>query len=386
MGFYDDHCFYLPPMLGWFVFSAMLSSYNKFVFGSEHLSFPCPLLLTSIHFGAQWIFSATLCALKPAYFGGERVASMSWPVWLALSVPCGLITSGDVGLSNLSLVSISITFYTMIKASTPVFVLGWAYLFGIEKITWSLLLVISVIAAGEFLTVAGEVDFQLGGFLMCLAASVLSGARWTLVQLKLQALDPPLKTTISTMRLLAPSMCLSMVAFSMVVEKPWTKFDHMDTAQFLHVFGLGLFGAFFAIAMILCEFYLIMNATAIILMIGGVIKEMITIIIGVYFFDDSLNLINITGCFVVFLGVVLYKITFHLNKQKVDKTTEKHHQYQQVGHADRGMDDNDNELFGDEEWNGSVEGHIELQKQDAPERPVLLNVGDETNKKTIRPQ
>ena len=211
------------------------------------------------------------------------VSEMPWRQYLAVSIPCGLVTSGDVGMSNLSLVRISITFYTMVKASTPVFVLIWAYMFGIERITWSLLLVVAVIASGEFLTVIGETQFDTVGFLLCLTASCLSGARWTLVQLKIQSLDPPLKTTIATMRVLSPSMFISMLVISIVVERPWTMLGKGlidDPAEILHTVGIGLLGAVLAIAMVLCEFSLIMRASAIILMIGGVIKEMLTIILG----------------------------------------------------------------------------------------------------------
>lgn len=280
--FYQEHCVYLPPMMGWFFFSALLSTYNKFVFGDGHLAFPCPLLLTSIHFGMQWLLSHLACMLYPITMGTERVARMSWKEWASISIPCGLVTALDVGLSNLSLVTITITFYTMVKSSTPVFVLGWAYLFGIERITWRLIGVIVVIAVGEFLTVAGEVDFVLNGFLMCLAASVLSGARWTLVQLKLQSLDPPLKSTIVTMKLLAPSMFFGMLLISLVVEQPWNKLASADGAleDMLRAFALGLAGGFLAISMVLCEFNLILNATAIIMMIGGVMKEIVTIVIG----------------------------------------------------------------------------------------------------------
>ena len=214
----------------------------------------------------------------------------------------------------------------MVKASTPIFVLGWAYLFGIERITWSLIGVISVIAIGEFLTVVGEVEFVLKGFFLCLSASLLSGARWTLVQLKLQTMDNPIKTTIGTMRLLAPSMFWTMIITSMLIEHPWkTLFVSTNQAilsttadsaiagvdstsasiassadavgvtsaedtsgnsdedyqiQLLRVFGLGLVGGCIAVMMILCEFYLILHSSAVILMIGGVLKEMITIIIG----------------------------------------------------------------------------------------------------------
>lgn len=280
--FYEEHCVYLPPMLGWFFFSALLSTYNKFVFGDAHMAFPCPLLLTSMHFGIQWLLSHVACALFPVNLGTERVERMSWKEWASISIPCGLVTALDVGLSNLSLVTITITFYTMVKSSTPIFVLGWAYVFGIENITWRLVGVIIVIAAGEFLTVVGEVDFVLHGFLLCLVASVLSGARWTLVQLKLQSLDPPLKTTIVTMKLLAPSMFFGMLFISLLVERPWTKLTAADEnpEDFSRVLVLGMIGGILAVSMVLCEFYLILHATAIILMIGGVIKEMMTILIG----------------------------------------------------------------------------------------------------------
>jgi len=282
------------------------------------MAFPCPLLLTSVHFLMQWIFSASLSSIWSETFGGGRVQSMPWREFLLISVPCGLVTSGDIGLSNLSLVRVSISFYTMIKASTPIFVLMFAFLFKIERITWQLLCVVGIIALGEFLTVEGEVSFDLVGMLLCLTASVLSGARWTLVQLKIQKLDPPLKTTIATMRVLSPSMFGSMFLLALIVEKPWIAlsqgyFD--DLGEAFGTIGLGLVGAVFAIAMIICEFYLIMNASAIILMIGGVIKEMITIVVGVAKFHDKLNSINIAGCSIVFLGVVLYKVHFHLSKK-----------------------------------------------------------------------
>jgi solute carrier family 35 protein C2 len=311
---------------------------------------------------------------------------MSWREWLSVSLPCGFVTSGDIGLSNLSLVTITITFYTMVKASTPIFVLGWAYLFGIERITWTLLLVVFIIAVGEFMTVLGEVEFDEVGFLMCLGASILSGARWTLVQLKLQSMEPRLKTTIATMRLLAPSMFFSMLFVALLVERPWVRLAGYSLEETIKMFGLGLFGAFFAISMILCEFYLVLHASAIILMIGGVIKEMITIFVGVVFFGDPLNLLNVMGCLVVFMGVIVYKVSYHLNKSAsedemehlsdrgsslADSRVEENLQYT---HVDSGEDDAEDLYGNDRDWNDAIrdiseegirsrENGIELRKQ-----------------------
>lgn len=283
------------------------------------MNFPCPLLLTSVHFSIQWLFAVVACRCFPEKLGAKRVDMMTWKEWAWISIPCGMVTALDIGLSNLSLVRITLTFYTMVKSSTPIFVLFWAYIFNIERITLPLIGVILVIAMGEFLTVYGEVDFDKWGFLLCLGASVLSGLRWTLVQSLLQKLDPPLESTIVTMKILAPSMCASMLLLSIFIERPWAKLNATSDEghEIVLVFVLGLLGGTFAVFMVLCEFSLILQASAIILMIGGVIKELTTITIGVSMFGDKLNFVNSMGVFIVFLGVLSYKAVFHFQKQQL---------------------------------------------------------------------
>ena len=289
------------------------------------MNFPCPLLLTSVHFSIQWIFAYAACSCFPETLGTERVELLTWKEWARISVPCGLVTALDVGLSNLSLVRITLTFYTMVKSSTPVFVLGWAYIFKLERITLPLVGVILIIAAGELLTVYGEVEFDPSGFILCLLASVLSGLRWTLVQTLLQNLNPPLESTIVTMKVLAPSMFSSMFLLSMIIERPWNTLgpgSEHELENMTNLVHFGLLGGCVAIAMILCEFSLILRASAIILMIGGVVKELVTITIGVTYFKDKLNLLNSVGVFIVFCGVASYKVVFHMQKKQMQAAAE----------------------------------------------------------------
>ncbi|KAL7535452.1 hypothetical protein ACHAXR_006492 [Thalassiosira sp. AJA248-18] len=333
--FYKRHCIYLPAMAGWFICSAGLSSYNKppthlilicaafpmassqVIFGEDRGAFPCPLLLTSLHFFIQWSFSFTISELFPEYFGGAEVKNMPWKTYLGVSIPCGLVTAIDIGLSNLALVRISITFFTMVKSSAPVWVLISAFFFGLEKITCNLIMVGILITAGEILTAFGEVEFDTVGFMLVLSAAICGGIRWTLVQFKLQHLDPPLGGPVVTMRVLSSTMFCSMLLFSFIIEKPWNALGGDYFSDFESVMKgifLGLVGAFIAIAMVLCEFWLILKSNAIVLMIGGVLKEMITIFVGVTAFGDDLNLVNVSGIVVVFFGVFLYKVTLHLSK------------------------------------------------------------------------
>ena len=51
-------------------------------------------------------------------------------------------------------------------------------------------------------------------------------------------------------------------------------------------------------------------------MIGGVCKELTTIILGVTMVHNKLNAMNALGCIVVFLGVLLYKGSHHVQKME----------------------------------------------------------------------
>ena len=265
--------------------------------------------MTCFHFFCQWIFSSLLTTYFPN-LGGDQVSAMSWSTFLRISIPCGLVTSLDVGFSNMALARITLSFYTMVKASSPIFTVAFAFALGIERFSFTLIWIVLIIVAGELLSALGEgVEFDRIGFFLILTASALSGLRWTIVQKILSNVHPPLRTTFALMRIVSPSMFVSMLLFVVSYEKPWGAYDYATNSTMTgtrlledtintdegevksgpyfynsHVFfsfiGLAGFGAILAITMIVFEFYLIMKSSAIVLMIGGVLKEIITIVIG----------------------------------------------------------------------------------------------------------
>ena len=48
-------------------------------------------------------------------------------------VPNGTATGLDIGLSNFSLSLITLSFYTMCKSTTPIFLLAFCFMWGIEQ-------------------------------------------------------------------------------------------------------------------------------------------------------------------------------------------------------------------------------------------------------------
>jgi solute carrier family 35 protein C2 len=161
-------------------------------------------------------------------------------------VPCGLAAAFEICCANASLVFISLSFYTMVKSSTPIWVLLFALLFGLEKPRILVISIIIVMVIGVVLTVEGETKFDMTGFLLVLTAAVMSGLRWSLTQLLLQHDTLGMDNPVATLYHLSPVMFVTMATLSLIFEDPIGQFqnsEHFDS--FFHIvesFGLMAIG------------------------------------------------------------------------------------------------------------------------------------------------
>ncbi|KAG8501666.1 hypothetical protein CXB51_004783 [Gossypium anomalum] len=101
--------------------------YNKTLLGDDLGKFPAPLLMNTVHFTMQ----AVLSKLITWYWSHKFLPTdpMTLRDYFYKVVPTALSTALDVNLSNASLVFISVTFATMCKSATPIFLLLFAFAF-----------------------------------------------------------------------------------------------------------------------------------------------------------------------------------------------------------------------------------------------------------------
>ncbi|XP_058075770.1 probable sugar phosphate/phosphate translocator At1g06470 [Magnolia sinica] len=123
----DDlkHLMWLPSNEG-LPFSSV-SRYNKTLLGDKLGKFPAPFLMNTIHFGMQAILSKAIVG-----FWSQKLqpsVKMSWRDYFLKVVPTAIGTALDINLSNVSLVFISVTFATMCKSASPIFLLLFAFAF-----------------------------------------------------------------------------------------------------------------------------------------------------------------------------------------------------------------------------------------------------------------
>ncbi|KAI8595173.1 triose-phosphate transporter family-domain-containing protein [Dissophora ornata] len=296
-------------VFAWYGCSTSLSFYNKWLFSPSHYNFRFPLFTTCLHMVAQFALSSLTLSLIPSL---RPRAAPSVKVFGTKIMPCAVASGLDVGLSNNSLKSITLAFYTMCKSSSLAFVLLFAFAFKLERPTWTLAGVIGVICVGLFMMVMSEVDFVLVGFIQVMLASVLGGLRWSLTQLLLERSDTKsgsLANPISTIFFLSPIMGICLFIVAGIFEG----YGNIFGSEFFQTVGssfgtLGLLflGGIFAFSMVLAEFNLIARTSVVSLSVLGIVKEVVTIVISSLVFHDQLTVVNILGLFVTLSGIGFY--------------------------------------------------------------------------------
>ncbi|KAI7705003.1 TPT-domain-containing protein, partial [Hortaea werneckii] len=325
------------------------SVYNKWMFSKDNLDFHFPLFTTSIHMLVQFGLSAAVLFFFPRFrpqrprhegyqqLDGtdtetikpeeERKPLMTRWFYFTRIGPCGTATALDIGLGNFSLRFITLTFYTMCKSSVLAFVLGFAFIFRLEKPTLKLCAIITVMTAGVIMMVAGETAFSALGFVLVMCASACSGFRWSLTQILLLR-NPSTSNPFSSIFFLTPVMFVALFVLAVPIEGPAPLIDGFRTlgAEKGAILGtlIILFPGCLAFAMVAAEFALLQRTSVVTLSVCGIFKEVLTISAAGIVFGDELSPINVSGLVVTILSIAAYN---YLKYSKMHKqaNTDAHH-------------------------------------------------------------
>ncbi|KAI5290030.1 Triose-phosphate Transporter [Ascosphaera aggregata] len=298
-----------------------INVYNKWMFSSDHLNFEFPLFTTSLHMAVQFTLASIIIYFIPSLRPGQLPQAthdgrstelrqlITRQFYMTRLVPCGAATSLDIGLGNMSMRFITLTFVTMCKSSALAFVLLFAFIFGLETPSLKLILIIATMTVGVIMMVAGETAFNAIGFALVIASAFFSGFRWGLTQILLLR-HPATSNPFATLFLLTPIMFVSLVIISSFVEGPASILQGLKAlVQATGVFasiGLLIFPGCLAFCMIASEFALLKRSSVVTLSICGIFKEVVTISAAGAIFDDSLTPVNLAGLAVTIASIASY--------------------------------------------------------------------------------
>ncbi|RWR96303.1 putative sugar phosphate/phosphate translocator [Cinnamomum micranthum f. kanehirae] len=293
-------------ILAWYTFSTCLTLYNKTLLGEKLGKFPAPMLMNTIHFAMQAVLSNVIVRFSKSL---RPTVIMSWRDYFMRVVPTAIGTALDINLSNASLVFISVTFATMCKSASPIFLLLFAFAFKLESPSIKLLGIMVIISIGVLLTVARETEFELWGFIFVMLAAVMSGFRWSMTQILLQKEAYGLKHPLTLMSYVTPVMALGTALLSLIMD-PWTEFKSSvyfnNSWHIIRSCLLLLLGGALAFFMVLTEYILVSATSAVTVTIAGVVKEAVTIMVAVFYFHDQFTLLKGIGLIIIMVGVSLF--------------------------------------------------------------------------------
>eukprot|EP00210_Caulerpa_lentillifera_P008463 g8074.t2 len=230
-------------------------------------------------------------------------------------VPNGVSTGLDIGFSNLSLKTISLSFYTMCKSTTPMFLLFFAFIWKLERPSWGLAGIMGVITSGILLLVYGETKFNFIGFSLVMVAACLAGLRWTLTQVFLQGGDSSHiemeSGPLDLLEKLTPIMS-GIVLFVSLCFENWPSLSNShyfeNFEQTMLTLLMVLFIGLIAFLMVWTEFKVIKETSALTFMVAGTCKEIVTVMAAVAFFHDDFGIINGIGLAILLFGVSLFNV------------------------------------------------------------------------------
>ena len=329
---------------GWYLFSLLIVVYNKWMFGPS-LGFHFPVIITSFHQLCLFVLSS--CALwrfpryRPNYgtipvslsslvglssgnpaSTGQKSVYMPWGLYVRKIVPCGIVSAGDIGLSNFSLTLVLLLVYTMAKSLLLAFVLLFLLLFRLEKFRWTLIFIVGLMLVLVVMMVYPEKNAEsqphplsvLGVGVVILALAVL-GLRWLFTQILLKR-NEYTSNPFLTIFFISPLMFIVLLVSGMFLEG-WGNFTALPVWEIrgtpMTLLLLVIPGVL-AFMMTVCEFKLLQVAPVTTMLVAGIFKELITILLLSVIFGDRLSALNWAGLVVTFLDIVWYNF-FRLRQQ-----------------------------------------------------------------------
>lgn len=252
---------------------------------------------------------------------------LKWKPYIKNITLMGILSSLDIGLSNWSLVFITVSLYTMSKSTALIFILIFAIIFKLEQPRVSQVGVVILIVTGLIMFTFESTSFELEGFLLVMAASLVTGLRWTVAQMTIQKADLHLSNPVDTVYHLQPVMLLTLLPLAFYIDGV-----HMGSSRQIFLAsdahkviwtGLYLFAAALLAFMLgVSEYLLVYHTSGLTLSISGVVKEIIILTISTTAIEENnLSPLNTAGMVVCILGVALHA-TMKAHRARVESAKE----------------------------------------------------------------
>ena len=322
------------------IFQSMLLSANYFFF-------PFPIFSAAVTNFVQ-LFGALLIVGyygRLGRLGREFFTETGWKATYQAILPCSLVTAAELSFSLVSLQYVTVSFFTMVKSSSIVFILLGAFITGQERVSVFLISVIFLTGVGVILAAwdpKSTAGLEVIGFSLVLLSSILNAGKWILTELLLNEnvafqtiltnLNVSSKeqgktrnlTPILSVLLIAPITFAFLLIGTIIFEGfPLQIVSFMSNESIRYTIitvGSLSLSSLIVFVMRVADFRLVQLVSLVTFSLLGIIKEIFMILISVVFLGEILFPVNVAGLIVTIVGVVLYNYYRALESKREEVT------------------------------------------------------------------
>ena len=307
--------------------SMSITFLNKWLLSGQEFGYPF-LLNTMNNFLVCFIalLLTRIESLRPPALPPRLVATVV--------VPIGALTALDIGFSNLALMRMAVSLHTIMRGTTPAFVLLFAIAFGLQPFSTPLCCSVLTVVLGGCLAalpsgsaIEGEqVDFdpltgaptedamltdagsERLGLIFVVLSCIFSGLRWVLTQMLLShtiAGTALHSGPLSSVYYISPSCAFGSLVGALVSEREAFSAPLLQSVELLLPVAAIACGVF---VLLMCEYALVSLTSSLSLSVLGVLKELTTILVASLYLGDELSAFSLLGFTVVACGVLVYHV------------------------------------------------------------------------------
>ncbi|KAG6011864.1 hypothetical protein E4U54_007862 [Claviceps lovelessii] len=307
-----DHEYSIPSTIKftwlgtYFFFSLLLTLYNKLVLGMFHF----PWLLTFLH--ASFASMGTFTIMQMGYFKMSRLGRREHIALVAFSA----LFTANIAVSNLSLAMVSVPFYQTMRMLCPIFtILIYRSWYGR---TYSYMTYLSLVPLiiGAAMTTAGEMTFTDAGFLLTIFGVILAAVK-TVVTNRFMTGSLALPPVEFLMRM-SPLAALQALACATATGEVAGFRDLITSGQVSVPSSIASLtgNGFLALLLNISSFNTNKLAGALTMTVCGNLKQCLTVLVGIFLFNVSVDLLNGAGMAVTMIGAGIYSKAELDNKKR----------------------------------------------------------------------
>ncbi|KAH7321365.1 triose-phosphate transporter family-domain-containing protein [Stachybotrys elegans] len=307
-----DHEYTVPTTVkfAWlgtyFFISLALTLYNKVVLGT----FKFPWLLTFLH--ASFSSLGTYAMMHLGYFKLSRLGRRENLALLAFSA----LFTANIAVSNLSLAMVSVPFYQTMRMLCPIFtILIFRVWYSRTYSTMTYMSLVPLII-GAAMTTVGEMSFTDAGFLLTIFGVILAATKTVVTnRFMTGSLALPPVEFLMRMSPLAALQALACATATGEVGAFANLFSSGEVSVLPSILSLGGNG-FLAFLLNISSFNTNKLAGALTMTVCGNLKQCLTVALGIFLFNVTINLLNGAGMAVTMVGAGIYSKAELDNKKK----------------------------------------------------------------------